>query len=93
MTTELTIITNQWTSGDYMQLTILTVDYDPKERSFEEKDLVCYNYKYGILISKVSILRFMKETAGLLDVLLDSIDYHAHYIGELEHAELIANGI
>ncbi|HPI54357.1 MAG TPA: hypothetical protein PLU10_06660 [Chitinophagaceae bacterium] len=83
MTTELTIITNEWTAGDYSQRTWLTVDYDPKEWSFEEKDLVCYNYFKGKLVSKVSILRFMKETAGLLDVLLESIDYHAHYLGEL----------
>jgi len=52
MTTELTIITNEWTAGDYYQRTELTVDYDPKERSFEEKDLVCYNYKEGKLVSK-----------------------------------------
>ncbi len=89
----LEIITNEWKSGDYSQQTILTVEYDPKERSFQEQDLVCYNYKNGVQISKVSILQFMKETANLLDVLLDSIDYHAHYIGQLEHEELISRGI
>ena len=93
MQKELTIITNEWTAGDYYQRTELTVDYDPSERSFVEKDLVCYNYFNGKLVSKVSILQFMKETAGLLNVLLDSYDYHEYYIGELEHAELIANGI